>query len=81
MLKRRIPDWVDTTLNAYEIPSSANAEANVMDSAITQDDVIYFVVTDRFFGANKRSADPADKLIHAARVEAKTIDIFAAQGV
>ena len=40
-----------------------------MDSAITQDDVIYFVVTDRFFGANKRSADPADNLIHGGTLD------------
>lgn len=40
-----------------------------MDSAITQDDVIYFVVTDRFFGTNKRSADPADNLIHGGTLD------------
>ena len=40
-----------------------------MDNAITQDDVIYFVVTDRFFGTNKRSADPADNLIHGGTLD------------
>ncbi|MGH8187952.1 MAG: alpha-amylase family glycosyl hydrolase [Steroidobacteraceae bacterium] len=40
-----------------------------MDSAITQDDVIYFVITDRFFGTNKRSADPADNLIHGGTLD------------
>jgi glycosidase len=40
-----------------------------MDRAITQDDVIYFVVTDRFFGANKRSADPSDNLIHGGTLD------------
>lgn len=40
-----------------------------MDRAITQDDVIYFVVTDRFFGTGKRSADPADNLIHGGTLD------------
>jgi glycosidase len=40
-----------------------------MESGITQDDVIYFVVTDRFFGAGKRSADPADNLIHGGTLD------------
>jgi glycosidase len=40
-----------------------------MDSALTQDDVIYFVVTDRFFGANKRSVDPADNRIHGGTLD------------
>jgi len=40
-----------------------------MDSSITQDDVIYFVVTDRFFGTHKHSADPADNLIHGGTLD------------
>lgn len=36
---------------------------------ITQDDVIYFVVTDRFFGKSKRSADPSDTSIHGGTLD------------
>jgi hypothetical protein len=31
----------------------------MMNRKVTQDDIIYFVVTDRFFGRNKRTAEPA----------------------
>jgi alpha-amylase len=40
-----------------------------MDKQITQDDVIYFVVTDRFFGRNKQSADPSDVKIHGGTLD------------
>jgi len=40
-----------------------------MNNYITQDDVIYFVVTDRFFGRNKRSADPSDTSIHGGTLD------------
>jgi glycosidase len=36
---------------------------------LTQDDVIYFIVTDRFFGSNKRSADPSDNLMHGGTLD------------
>ena len=36
---------------------------------ITQDDVIYFVVTDRFFGQGKRMANPADSSIHGGTLD------------
>ncbi len=48
-----------------------------MDVQITQDDVIYFVVTDRFFGANKKSVDPSDTSLHRGMLD-WIIDIFAA---
>jgi hypothetical protein len=37
-----------------------------MDAQITQDDVIYFIVT-TVFGANKTSVDPSDTTIMGAR--------------
>jgi glycosidase len=40
-----------------------------MNSQITQDDIIYFVITDRFFGRNKRSADPSDVTIHGGTLD------------
>ncbi len=40
-----------------------------MDAQVTQDDVIYFVVTDRFFGRNKRNADPSDTSIHGGTLD------------
>ncbi len=40
-----------------------------MNSQITQDDIIYFVVTDRFFSNNKRSADPPDIKIHGGTLD------------
>ncbi|MDY0356190.1 MAG: hypothetical protein RBR19_09960 [Sedimentisphaerales bacterium] len=46
-----------------------------MDAQITQDDVIYFIVTDRFFGANKKSVDPSDTSIHRGTLDGM-IDIF-----
>jgi alpha-amylase len=36
---------------------------------ITQDDIIYFIVTDRFFGRNKRSVDPSDTTIHGGTLD------------
>ena len=40
-----------------------------MRNAINQDDIIYFIVTDRFFGRNKRSADPSDNSIHGGTLD------------
>jgi alpha-amylase len=40
-----------------------------MNKQITQDDIIYFVVTDRFFGKNKRNADPSDAGIHGGTLD------------
>ncbi len=36
---------------------------------ITQDDVIYFVMTDRFFGKNKRTVDTSDTSIHGGTLD------------
>ena len=36
---------------------------------VTQDDIIYFVVTDRFFGRNKRTVDPSDTSIHGGTLD------------
>jgi alpha-amylase len=40
-----------------------------MTRQINQDDIIYFIVTDRFFGRNKRSADPSDNSIHGGTLD------------
>lgn len=40
-----------------------------MEKHITQNDIIYFVVTDRFFGTNKTSANPSDTLIHGGTLD------------
>ncbi len=40
-----------------------------MKKKVTQDDIIYFVVTDRFFGKSKRSADPSDTSIHGGTLD------------
>lgn len=40
-----------------------------MNKQITQEDIIYFVITDRFFGRNKRSADPSDLAIHGGTLD------------
>jgi alpha-amylase len=40
-----------------------------MNKRITQDDVIYFVITDRFFGKNKRSVYPSDTTIHEGTLD------------
>lgn len=40
-----------------------------MDKRITQDDVIYFVVTDRFFGKNKRFVHGSDTSIHGGTLD------------
>jgi len=40
-----------------------------MTKPINQDDIIYFIVTDRFFGRNKRSADPSDNNIHGGTLD------------
>jgi alpha-amylase len=40
-----------------------------MNKQVTQDDIIYFVVTDRFFGRNKRNAEPSDASIHGGTLD------------
>lgn len=40
-----------------------------MNKRISQDDIIYFVITDRFFGKNKHNADPSDKKIHGGTLD------------
>jgi glycosidase len=40
-----------------------------MNAQVTQDDIIYFVVTDRFFGRNKRTVDPSDTSIHGGTLD------------
>lgn len=40
-----------------------------MMNPVNQDDIIYFVVTDRFFGQNKQSVDPADTSIHGGTLD------------
>lgn len=40
-----------------------------MIKQVTQDDIIYFVVTDRFFGKNKQIADPSDRSIHGGTLD------------
>ena len=40
-----------------------------MEKQVTQDDIIYFIVTDRFFGRNKRTVDTADKHIHGGTLD------------
>ncbi|MFZ2632067.1 MAG: alpha-amylase family glycosyl hydrolase [Desulfosalsimonadaceae bacterium] len=40
-----------------------------MNKQVTQDDIIYFVVTDRFFGKNKRTVDPSDTSIHGGTLD------------
>jgi alpha-amylase len=40
-----------------------------MNKQITQDDIIYFVVTDRFFGKDKRTVEPSDTSIHGGTLD------------
>jgi alpha-amylase len=40
-----------------------------MTKHVTQDDIIYFVVTDRFFGASKRMVEPSDTTIHGGTLD------------
>jgi glycosidase len=40
-----------------------------MDKRVTQDDIIYFIVTDRFFGRNKRTVDTSDTTIHGGTLD------------
>lgn len=40
-----------------------------MTSTINQDDIIYFIVTDRFFGKNKQSVTPSDNTIHGGTLD------------
>ena len=40
-----------------------------MNQQVTQDDIIYFVVTDRFFGTNKRTVNTSDTSIHGGTLD------------
>jgi alpha-amylase len=40
-----------------------------MKKQVTQDDIIYFIITDRFYGRNKRTADPSDQSIHGGTLD------------
>ncbi len=40
-----------------------------MNKQVTQDDIIYFVVTDRFFGRNKRTVSTSDNRIHGGTLD------------
>jgi len=40
-----------------------------MNKQITQDDIIYFLITDRFFGRQKRSVNPSDQTIHGGTLD------------
>ncbi len=40
-----------------------------MNKRVTQDDIIYFIVTDRFFGRNKRTVDTSDTSIHGGTLD------------
>jgi alpha-amylase len=40
-----------------------------MNQQVTQDDIIYFVVTDRFFGKNKQSVAASDTSIHGGTLD------------
>lgn len=54
-----------------------------MNNRISQDDVIYFIITDRFFGRNKTGADPSDKLIHGGTLDGilEKIDYLSELGI
>ena len=43
--------------------------SSVTDKRITQDDVIYFVMTDRFFAKNKWSVSGSDRSIHGGTLD------------
>jgi len=36
---------------------------------VTQDDIIYFVMTDRFFGREKRTVEASDTSIHGGTLD------------
>ena len=36
---------------------------------VTQDDIIYFVMTDRFFGKEKRTVEASDTSIHGGTLD------------
>jgi alpha-amylase len=40
-----------------------------MNKQVTQDDVIYFVMTDRFFGINKLPVNSSDTKIHGGTLD------------
>ncbi|MBN2736861.1 MAG: hypothetical protein JXR70_07775 [Spirochaetales bacterium] len=54
-----------------------------MKKSLTQDDIIYFIVTDRFFGSHKTSAEPSDNSIHQGTLDGiiDKLDYLAELGV
>lgn len=44
-------------------------KVEAMKKRITQDDIIYFMVTDRFFGKNKRRVETSDTSIHGGTLD------------
>jgi len=40
-----------------------------MNKWVTQEEIIYFIVTDRFFGRNKRTVDTSDPSIHGGTLD------------
>lgn len=46
-----------------------DCEVEGMNKQVTQDDIIYFVITDRFFGRNKRTVDGSDTSIHGGTLD------------
>src|SRR5512137_2177213 len=46
-----------------------DCEVEGMNKQVTQDDIIYFVITDRFFGKNKRTVDGSDTSIHGGTLD------------
>jgi len=58
-----------------EVKWDALSREGRMDAQTTQDDVIHLIVTDRFFGATKKSVDPSDTSIHGGTLDGM-IDIF-----
>ncbi|MBU1163909.1 MAG: hypothetical protein KKA75_07140 [Proteobacteria bacterium] len=49
--------------------NESNCPGEAMKKHITQDDIIYFVMTDRFFGRNKRTVDASDTSIHGGTID------------
>ncbi len=45
------------------------AKGEAMNRYLTQDDIIYFVMTDRFFGKYKQTVDSSDTRIHGGTLD------------
>jgi glycosidase len=54
---------------AVDLPLQFRNKKNSMPKQINQDDIIYFIVTDRFFGRNKRTVDTPDRMIHGGTLD------------